>query len=96
MIAAPFLLIACAGNNVVTEPVALKGVNPGLLAKPKLPECKRPEPRAGRDDVRLWAAYADCHKARADAFYERLTGLQRAVIVRERAAAKAVATAKKL
>lgn len=82
----------CSSNNVVVEPVALAAVSPALMRAPALPKCTLPNrPELQPAEVR---AYGDCYKAAFEATYQRLTGLQRAVRVREEATAKAVQAAK--
>ncbi|CAA2142731.1 hypothetical protein [Hyphomicrobium sp. ghe19] len=99
MIVAVYLLTACASNNVVVQPVAFKDVKPELMEKPALTACpkpvKRPSPSGElRYAVGEWQAYGDCKAAQVDDLYARLTGLQRAVGVRQLAAKKAVAASK--
>lgn len=88
----PSLLTACAGNNVVVEPVALKPVPAALMRSPGVPRCMLP----ARDsyDAREIIAYADCWTEAYHSLAVRTTGLQRAVAIREAAAQKAVKSAK--
>lgn len=85
------LLTACT-KEPVAVPVAIKPVSPALMRAPGLPRCDLP--RRADYDPREVIAYAKCWEAAYHALASRHIGLQRAVAVRERAAARAVATAK--
>lgn len=103
-IAAAFLLTACAGNNVVTHPVALNKIDEELMRKPRDPRCalpRRPVWIDGRVDAReldayskALEAYSNCWKQNWQAATALVVGLQAAVQVREAAADNAVAAAK--
>lgn len=90
--AASLLLLAvagCAKAVVVVEPLALPKVASALMVAPGLPRCALP---ARPDyDPREVLAYAHCWQSAYHAAAGRLTGLQSAVAVREKAIAKAVA-----
>ena len=93
-----FLLTACS-NTVVVQPLAFKDVDPALLKKPEKPVCIVPSPKPDAGGVmRLNAAelqaWGKCNAAAVDDMYARLTGLQRSVIAKQRAAHKALAAAK--
>lgn len=81
-------LAGCASDNVVVQPVALPPVAPELMRAPGMPRCA-----LGTGDVypAEIVAYAKCWQAAYHAAAGRLTGLQSAVAVREKATAKAVA-----
>lgn len=81
-------LIACANNNVVVQPVALRPVSAELMRPPPQPRCELPQ-RADYsvDEV---VAYAACWRAAYQSIAKRHDGLRRAVAARQSAAAKAV------
>lgn len=90
------LLSACASDQVVTEPLAFPDVKKELMSA-KRPVCPVPAirtnaatGRVGYDGGEL-KAWGECNDAAVNAVYARLTGLQRAVRVRQQAAAKAIA-----
>jgi hypothetical protein len=83
------LLGACASKNVAVEPVALPPVAAELMKVPAVPRCDLPE--RTDYDTREVLAYAHCWRAAYFLSTTRLYGLQKAVNVREKAAAKAVA-----
>jgi len=76
----------------VTEVAVLPPVASDLMRYPSPPRCDLPE--RAEYDAREVLAYAACYRAAYHALHGRLTGLQRAVAVREAAAAKAAAAAK--
>jgi hypothetical protein len=83
------LLAACASKNVAVEPVALPPVAAELMTAPAVPRCELP---VREDyDTREVLAYAHCWRVAYFSSTARLYGLQKAVHVREKAAAKAVA-----
>jgi len=89
---AGFLLAACAGNNVVVEPVALKPVDARLMKAPGIPRCDLPN-RADYAPAEV-IVYAKCWEAAYHSIAARHIGLQRAVRAREQIAAKAVKASK--
>lgn len=73
-------------------PVSLKPVPAKLMAAPGIPRCTLDnKPDYSAAEV---VAYAECWKAAYHALAARHIGLQRAIAVRERAAARAVAASK--
>lgn len=83
------MVMGCAKEVVVVEPLALPKVASALMVAPGLPRCALP---ARPDyDPREVLAYAHCWQSAYHAAAGRLTGLQSAVAVRERAITKAVA-----
>jgi hypothetical protein len=83
------LLAACASKQVAVEPVALPPVAAALMQTPSVPRCELP---VREDyDTREVLAYAHCWRVAYFSSTARLYGLQKAVGVREKAAAKAVA-----
>ena len=83
------MVMGCAKEVVVVEPLALPKVASALMVAPGLPRCELP---ARPDyDPREVLAYARCWESAYHAAAGRLTGLQSAVAVREKAIAKAVA-----
>jgi len=89
---AAFLVTACAGNNVVVQPVALKPVDARLMKSPGIPRCNLPD-RADYDPREV-IVYAKCWEAAYHSIAARHIGLQRAVRTREQIAAKAVKASK--
>lgn len=87
-ILAGFGLSACASNNVVVKPVALKPVSSALMKAPGIPRCDLPQ-RADYDPREV-IAYSECWKAAYHSLAARHIGLQRAVRTRETIAAKAL------
>lgn len=85
-------LTACANSVPVAVPVAIKPVSAKLMAAPGIPRCTLDnKPDYSAAEV---VAYAECWKAAYHALAARHVGLQRAIAVRERAAARAVAASK--
>ena len=78
----------CASNNVVTQVAALPPVSPELMRYPMPPRCSLPQ--RSDYDAREVLAYAHCYKAAYHALAGRLSGLQKAVAVREIETVKAV------
>lgn len=72
----------------MTHVAALPPVAPELMRYPVPPKCALP-PRTDYD-AREVLAYAHCYRAAYHALAGRLSGLQKAVSVREMSAAKAV------
>lgn len=68
--------------------MALPPVAPELMRYPAPPRCTLPE--RPEYDAREVLAYAKCYQAAYHALAQRLSGLQKAVAVREATAAKAV------
>lgn len=81
-------LAGCASNNVVTTVATLPPVSAELMRYPAPPKCALPQ-RADYD-AREVLAYAHCYKAAYHALAGRLSGLQKAVAVRELHQANAV------
>lgn len=74
------------------KPVALTPVSPKLMASLRVPKCE-PQPKP-KDDLYYFDEVDNSRVCWRTGFYNaraRLTGLQKAVRVREQAAAKAVA-----
>lgn len=85
-------LTGCVKDAVVVTPIAPRPVASTLLVVPEVPRCALHEARDyAPEEVK---AYAQCWRAAYDALFVRHKGLIKAVMVRERAAAKAVAAAK--
>lgn len=85
-------LTACAGNNVVVEPVNLAPVDARLMRMPGIPRCDLPQ-RADYAPSEV-IVYAKCWEAAYHSIAARHIGLQRAVRAREQIAAKAVKASK--
>lgn len=92
MAALPFLLAACSSDRVVTEPLTLPPVADELMKTPVLPRCDLVA-RASYPPGEI-KAYAECWRTAYYAIAARHAGLQSAIAVRQRAAAKAIAAAK--
>lgn len=93
LIAAACLLTACAKDAVVVVPISLPAVSPELMAPMRPAKCTLPTTgeTISADQI---SASQSCWQAAYGAAGARLSGLQAAVRVRERAAAEAVAAAK--
>ena len=82
------LLSACANDNVVVQAVSLEPIRPALMVAPRTPSCDLPDqesysaPQVNASRLCWAAAYRNVEA--------KLTGLQRAVVARERAVAKIV------
>ena len=90
MAALPFLLSVsgCAGNNVAVEPLALPNIAPGLMRDPGASPCQLPK-RTTYQPGEV-GAYIECVHSDREHIHKRLTGLQRAVRVRETSIQKAL------
>lgn len=92
LIAAACLLTACAKDEVVVVPVSLPNVSPDLMAPLRPAKCALPTGGETISSDQIRASQA-CWQAAYGAAGARLSGLQSAVRVREKAMAEAVAAA---
>lgn len=89
---AGLMLSGCA-NDVVVDPVAFNPIAARLKEMPSVPLCD-PLPAKRKAPPEEVLAYGKCWRSAYDALFTKHKGLVNAVIVRERAAAKAVKLAK--
>lgn len=90
---ATLTLTACVSDAVVVEPVAFAPVAARLKEIPDVPKCDPPagQVKSSPEEV---LAYGKCWRAAYNALFSKHKGLVKAVLYRERAAAKAVKLAK--
>lgn len=89
----PLSVIGCASDNVIVQPVTFKPVPKSLMARQALPKCDYDDTQA-TIAPHVVGESQRCWKASAISTRDRLHGLQDAVKVRERAAARVAAASK--